>query len=144
MATSATQPAATQAPQPPAHGPVATQPAATQAPQLPAHGPVAIPPAVAPPPSTVRSDELRTKFVELEYNYLTESSFHSDHLRNQFIQFYLLIAGVAATVIAALMGAATAAGNIAGIALYRWSGDAWQVNDNLTVLGTVRQLIEEV
>ncbi|MFN8482455.1 MAG: hypothetical protein U0768_05235 [Anaerolineae bacterium] len=48
------------------------------------------------------ASELRTKFIELEYRYLIESSFHSDDLRNQIIQFYLLVAGIAATAIVGL------------------------------------------
>ncbi len=46
--------------------------------------------------------DLRTKFVELEYRYLVDSSFHSDNLRNQIIQFYLLVADLAATAIVGL------------------------------------------
>jgi hypothetical protein len=47
-------------------------------------------------------DELRKSFVELEYGYLTQSSFHSDGLRNQIIQFYLIIAGAAGTILLGL------------------------------------------
>ena len=54
--------------------------------------------------------ELRTKFVELEYRYLIESSFHSDNLRNQIIQFYLLVAGLAATAIVGLAQLAAKSG----------------------------------
>jgi hypothetical protein len=37
----------------------------------------------------------RLKFVELEYGYLAQSSFHCDELRDRFIQFYLLLVGAA-------------------------------------------------
>lgn len=46
--------------------------------------------------------ELRTKLVELEYEYLVQSSLHSDGLRNQIIQFYLIIASAAASAILGL------------------------------------------
>ncbi len=47
-------------------------------------------------------NELQTKFVELEYKYLIQSSLHSDDLRNRIIQLYLIIAGAAGTVILGL------------------------------------------
>jgi hypothetical protein len=46
--------------------------------------------------------ELRTKFIALEYEYLSQSSFHTDDMRNKFIEFYLLIVGAAATAILGL------------------------------------------
>ena len=49
----------------------------------------------------------------------------------------------AAEVIAAAYGVALAK-RIAGLAIYRWTGDPWEVESNLTVLGTVRRLIEEI
>jgi len=60
--------------------------------------------ALNPIPSQPGStgDELRTKFVELEYNYLIQSSFHTDDMRNKFIEFYLVLVGAAATAILGL------------------------------------------
>lgn len=73
--------------------------------------------------------ELRTKLIELEYEYLTQSSFHTDHLRNQFIQFYLLIVGVAATAIvglAQMQADAQQAGGASPVApLWAFSGIAF-------------------
>lgn len=42
---------------------------------------------------------LRNLLIELEYNYLTQSSFRSDELRDRLIQFYLLIVSTAAAII---------------------------------------------
>ncbi len=53
-------------------------------------------------PMSPHPTDLTEKFIELEHNYLTESSFHSDALRNQFIEFYLLIAGAAGTAVVGL------------------------------------------
>ncbi len=69
------------------------------------------------------TNELRTKFVELEYRYLVESSFHSDNLRNQIIQFYLLVAGLAATAIVGLAQLSATRGTSApsGLDFPTWS-----------------------
>lgn len=53
-------------------------------------------------PAHVGDADLRTKLLELEYQYLTQSSFQTDTLRNQFVQFYLVIVGVAATALVGL------------------------------------------
>jgi len=49
----------------------------------------------------------------------------------------------AAEVIAAAYGTALAK-KLAGIALYRWAGDEWAVENNSIVLETVSKLIEEI
>jgi len=51
---------------------------------------------------TAALNDLRLKFVELEYGYLTQSSFHTDELRNKFIEFYLLNVGAAGSVMLGL------------------------------------------
>lgn len=59
------------------------------------------PPDAAPlvPPQPVA---LRDTLIELEYSYLTESSFRSDELRDRIFQFYLLIVSTASAVILGL------------------------------------------
>lgn len=56
-------------------------------------------PDAAPPVLT----DLRDELIELEYRYLTESSFRSDELRDRIFQFYLLIVSTAAAVILGLV-----------------------------------------
>ncbi len=48
---------------------------------------------------------LESSLLDWEYKYLVDSSFHSDSLRNQIIQIYLGIVGVAGTVILGLQNA---------------------------------------
>lgn len=55
-----------------------------------------------PVSTAAHSPDLRDKFIELEYGYLTQSSFHSDELRDRIFQFYLLIVSTAAAVIIGL------------------------------------------
>jgi hypothetical protein len=38
--------------------------------------------------------EWRTDLLGREYDYVTQSSFHSDELRNQYIQFYILLVSI--------------------------------------------------
>jgi hypothetical protein len=59
-------------------------------------------PNPAAPLSPTPVIDLREKLIEVEYGYLTQSSFHSDELRNQVIQFYLVIASAVATAVLAL------------------------------------------
>lgn len=54
------------------------------------------------PPTHVPLPELRDELIELEYTYLTQSSFRSDELRDRIFQFYLLIVSTAAAVILGL------------------------------------------
>lgn len=51
---------------------------------------------------TTSLNDLRSKFIEIEYSYLTQSSFHTDDLRNKFIEFYLVIVGAAGSVMLGL------------------------------------------
>jgi hypothetical protein len=46
--------------------------------------------------------ELRDELLQMEYTYLTQSSFRSDELRDRIFQFYLLIVSTAAAVILGL------------------------------------------
>ncbi|RIK19314.1 MAG: hypothetical protein DCC52_15245 [Chloroflexi bacterium] len=46
--------------------------------------------------------ELRDDLLQMEYTYLTQSSFRSDELRDRIFQFYLLIVSTAAAVILGL------------------------------------------
>lgn len=46
--------------------------------------------------------ELRDDLMQMEYTYLTQSSFRSDELRDRIFQFYLLIVSTAAAVILGL------------------------------------------
>lgn len=46
--------------------------------------------------------ELRDELMQMEYTYLTQSSFRSDELRDRIFQFYLLIVSTAAAVILGL------------------------------------------
>jgi hypothetical protein len=55
----------------------------------------------SPNNSTARP-ELRDQMIQLEYTYLTQSSFRSDELRDRIFQFYLLIVSTAAAVILGL------------------------------------------
>lgn len=57
-----------------------------------------VPPVVPPTPA-----DLRDELIELEYRYLTESSFRSDELRDRIFQFYLLIVSTASAVIIGLV-----------------------------------------
>jgi len=54
------------------------------------------------PPNGAPRDELRDEMIQLEYTYLTQSSFRSDELRDRIFQFYLLIVSTAAAVILGL------------------------------------------
>ena len=56
----------------------------------------------AAPSSVDAVAELRSKFVEIEYKYLVDSSFHTDDMRNKFVEFYLLVVGAASTAILGL------------------------------------------
>lgn len=46
--------------------------------------------------------ELRDDLIQMEYTYLTQSSFRSDELRDRIFQFYLLIVSTAAAIILGL------------------------------------------
>lgn len=48
------------------------------------------------------SDGKTEQFLLAEYEYLTESSFHTDKLRDQFIQYYLILVGVVLSIMVAL------------------------------------------
>ncbi|MBI4674002.1 MAG: hypothetical protein HY741_20340 [Chloroflexi bacterium] len=58
--------------------------------------------APASQPNAAPPVELRDELIELEYNYLTQSSFRSDELRDRIFQFYLLIVSTAAAAILGL------------------------------------------
>ena len=77
------------------------------------------PPAAASaarPEPLVAPDALPAELLKLEYEYLTQSSFQTDTLRNQFVQFYLVLVGVAASAFVGLagLGRAPAGGEVAG------------------------------
>lgn len=55
-----------------------------------------------PTPSTAPAPTVRDDLIELEYTYLTQSSFRSDELRDRIFQFYLLIVSTAAAAILGL------------------------------------------
>jgi hypothetical protein len=72
-------------------------------------------------PTAAGGDELRLKLLELEYEYLTQSSFQTDTLRNQFVQFYLVIVGVAATALVGLAQIQSRDGQTLGALTSQWS-----------------------
>jgi hypothetical protein len=51
-----------------------------------------------PPPQ-----DIDLRLLEMEYEYVTNSSFHTDDLRDKFIQYYLIIVSVALTLIIGLI-----------------------------------------
>ena len=53
-------------------------------------------------PNGAAPPELRDELIQLEYTYLTQSSFRSDELRDRIFQFYLVIVSTAAAVILGL------------------------------------------
>ena len=48
-------------------------------------------------------DDVGLQLLELEFGYVTQSSFHTDDLRDKFIQYYLVIVGVAFTLMIGLI-----------------------------------------
>lgn len=60
-----------------------------------------LPPA-APLRDVREANELIRDFIKLEYDNFVQSGFHTDGLRNQIIQFYLILVGAAATAIVGL------------------------------------------
>ncbi len=65
----------------------------------PSTPPVAEPIEASPLPVLKNAEELRIEMIGREYDNFNQSSFHSDGLRNQIIQFYLILVGAAATAI---------------------------------------------
>jgi hypothetical protein len=47
-------------------------------------------------------DAVDLSLLEREYEYVTQSSFHTDELRDRFIQFYMLLAGIAFSIVIGL------------------------------------------
>ncbi|HSN75561.1 MAG TPA: hypothetical protein VL334_10840 [Anaerolineae bacterium] len=47
--------------------------------------------------------DIDLRLLEMEYEYVTNSSFHTDDLRDKFIQYYLIIVSVALTLIIGLI-----------------------------------------
>ncbi len=48
-------------------------------------------------------EDIDLRLLEMEYEYVTNSSFHTDDLRDKFIQYYLIIVGVAFTLMIGLI-----------------------------------------
>lgn len=84
---------------------------------------------VAPSSLDVRSNErLLADMLGREYDNFNQSSFHSDNLRNQIIQFYLILVGAAATAIvgiAQLQAGGTSAVPLANQVLWPFSAIAF-------------------
>lgn len=80
-------------------------------------------------PSDLRSNErLLTDMLGREYDNFNQSGFHSDNLRNQIIQFYLILVGAAATAIvgiAQLQSGGTSAAPLTNQALWPFSAIAF-------------------
>lgn len=111
--------------------PVTTDPSAITPPPAPIASPehpTPVPDAPVEPPDLstlfvgsaslqLRSNEpLVIEMLGREYDNFNQSSFHSDGLRNQIIQFYLIIVGAAATAIVGIAQLQAGNGNAAPLA----------------------------
>ncbi len=50
-----------------------------------------------------KNPEIDLRLLEMEYNYLVQSSFHTDNLRDRFIQYYLILVSVTVTILVGVL-----------------------------------------
>lgn len=92
-----------------------------------------IPPSIPLPPTAPskvdrEANELVRDLLKLEYDNFVQSGFHTDGLRNQIIQFYLILVGAAATAIvglAQLQQGGQAAGAANPVSFWQFGGIAF-------------------